>query len=414
MTQWIPPFAGMTIIKENLHRMAVPPLRYLIYFVTSRCNLRCAHCFYLDELGPSDELTLEELSRFCQELGSLTFLRLTGGEPFLRRDLDEVIRLFHDIAGTRRVGVITNGTRHQTVKNVLEALRHKTPDLLLDVGVSIDDLGEEHDALRRKKGVYEQALQQIEDLKEMRKAWPNLELSVVVTANGRNTPRLRKIYDFLHGLDVNRISCNLIRGYVADYALTEVDLQTYEDFLSWTDEHNRMNHRGFGAMLRRAKNQAGRKAVREIIRFRQNEKPLAKFRAFGRKSAAEDCESSDKALMEGDGYYSLGKAAPIHCQAGRAIAVLQPEGDVNLCEVLDWPLGNLREMDFNWKAIWEGESAQKARRMIDKTGCSCTHECFLTASILFGKEHYPQLAGEVIKEMVATVGERFHPRESSR
>lgn len=387
--------------------MTVPPLRYLIYFVTSRCNLRCAHCFYLDELGPSNELSLEEIERFCREIGSLTFLRLTGGEPFLRRDLDEVIRLFYTITETRRMGVITNGTRHQNVKTVLEALRLKTPDLHLDAGVSIDDIGEEHDAIRRKKGVYEEALQQIEDLKQIQKKWSNLEVSVVVTANGRNTSRLREIYEFLHGLGVNRISCNLVRGYVADRGLTGVDLQTYENFLSWTDEHNRSHHHGISAVLRRAKNQVGRKAVREIVQFREGGKPLAKFRAFGRKSSAEACEEPGKALMEGDGYYSLGKAAPIHCQAGRAIAVLQPEGDVNLCEVLDWPLGNLRDADFNWRAIWEGEEALKARQMIDKTGCSCTHECFLTASILFGKEHYFQLAGEVIKEVVATVGERI-------
>jgi MoaA/NifB/PqqE/SkfB family radical SAM enzyme len=388
--------------------VTVPPLRYLIYFVTSRCNLRCAHCFYLDELGPSNELSLEEIERFCRDIGSLTFLRLTGGEPFLRRDLDEVIRLFYTITETRRMGVITNGTRHQNVKTVLEALRLKTPDLHLDVGVSIDDIGEEHDAIRRKKGVYEEALQQIEDLKQIQKKWSKLEVSVVVTANGRNTSRLREIYEFLHGLGVNRISCNLVRGYVADRGLTGVDLQTYEDFLSWTDEHNRSNHHGIGAVLRRAKNQVGRKAVRKIVQAREGGKPLAKFRAFGKKSAADACTEPGKALMEGDGYYSLGKAAPIHCQAGRAIAVLQPEGDVNLCEVLDWPLGNLRDVDFNWRAIWEGEEALKARQMIDKTGCSCTHECFLTASILFGKEHYIQLAGETIKESFATLKHRLH------
>jgi MoaA/NifB/PqqE/SkfB family radical SAM enzyme len=388
--------------------VTVPPLRYLIYFVTSRCNLRCSHCFYLDELGPSNELSLEEIERFCRDIGSLTFLRLTGGEPFLRRDLDEVIRLFYTITETRRMGVITNGTRHQSVKTVLEALRLKTPDLHLDAGVSIDDIGEEHDAIRRKKGVYEEALQQIEDLKQIQKKWSNLEVSVVVTANGRNTSRLREIYEFLHGLGVNRISCNLVRGYVADRGLTGVDLQTYEDFLSWSDEHNRSHHHGISAVLRRAKNQVGRKAVREIVQFREGGKPLAKFRAFGRKSSAEACEETGNALMEGDGYYSLGKAAPIHCQAGRAIAVLQPEGDVNLCEVLDWPLGNLRDADFNWRAIWEGEEALKARQMIDKTGCSCTHECFLTASILFGKEHYIQLAGETIKESITTLKHRLH------
>ncbi|MCC6732808.1 MAG: radical SAM protein [Candidatus Omnitrophica bacterium] len=380
--------------------MPAPQLRYLIYFVTSRCNLRCAHCFYLDELGPSRELSLEEIERFCQSLGSLTFLRLTGGEPFLRKDLAEVIEIFYRVTRTRRIGIITNGTRHANVQRTLEELGRLKNDLHLDIGVSIDDLGEEHDAIRRKKGVYADALRQIEELQAFQRTWPHLEVSVVVTANGKNTSRLRDIYAVIHDLGVTRISCNLVRGYVADQQLTQVDLAEYGRFLDWIDEHNRTHHKGFGAVIRRAKNHLARKAVRAIIDHRQNHQPLTRYRPFGKASAAS-CETS-KSLAEGDGYYFLGEAAPIHCQAGRAIAVLQPEGDVNLCEVLDWPLGNLREVGFDWNAIWEGESARKARTMIDRTGCSCTHECFHTASILFGPQHYPKLASEVALEAIAT------------
>lgn len=380
--------------------MAASQLRYLIYFVTSRCNLRCAHCFYLDELGPSDELSLEEIERFCRSLGSLTFLRLTGGEPFLRKDLAEVIEIFYRVAHTRRIGIITNGTRHANVQRTLEVLGTSMRDLHLDIGVSIDDLGEEHDAIRRKKGVYAEALRQIEELQAFQRTWANLEVSVVVTANGKNTSRLKDIYALIHDLGVTRISCNLVRGYVADQELTQVDLAEYGRFLDWIDEHNRIHHNGFGAVIRRAKNHLARKAVQAIIDHRQEHQPLSMYRPFGKVSSAS-CETS-KALPEGDGHYFLGTAAPIHCEAGRAIAVLQPEGDVNLCEVLDWPLGNLRDVNFEWNAIWEGESARKARKMIDQTGCSCTHECFHTASILFGKQHYPKLASEIALETLAT------------
>ena len=316
-----------------------PPLRYLIYFVTARCNLRCSHCFYLDELGPSNDLTPDEIEKFCKNLKNLTFLRLTGGEPFLRKDLSEVIGKFYDITGTRRVGVITNGTKHEIVQQTLEDLERKTPKLKIDIGVSIDDIGEEHDVIRKKKGVYDEAVEQIRQLLEFQKHWPNLEVSTVVTANGANTPRLKEIYDHLHSLGVNRISCNLVRGYVADQSLSNVDLDAYQQFLEWTDDHNRENHRGFSATLRRAKNQVGRKVVREIIDSREDGKPLSKYRPFGRKSKAASQEEVKKSLPEGDGYYFLGANAPIHCQAGNAIAVLQPEGEVNLCEVLDWPLG---------------------------------------------------------------------------
>ena len=380
-----------------------PSLRYLIYFVTARCNLRCAHCFYLDELGQSNDLTLEEIRKLCESIGSLTFLRLTGGEPFLRDDLAELIRLFYDIAGTRRVGIITNGTKHENVTRTLEELSRKAPRLRLDVGVSIDDIGEKHDAIRKKKGVFDEACRQIEMLLKFQKVWPNLEVSTVVTATGRNTPRLREIYECLHDLGVNRISCNLVRGYVADQELSDVDLDAYNEFLEWTDEHNRANHRGFAALLRRAKNQVSRQVIRRIVEAREGGKPLSKFRPFGRKANAEDGEKVPKSLPTGDGHYLLGADAPIHCQAGNAIAVLLPEGEVNLCEVLDWPIGNVREADYDWNKIWKGERAEAGRKMISNTGCSCTHECFLTASILFGKGNYPRLAKELVRESLATL-----------
>lgn len=361
-----------------------PSLHYLIFYVTARCNLRCRHCFYFDELDKPDMLTLDEIERLAASIGRLTFLRMTGGEPFLRKDLPEIMEKFYRLAGTRRMGIITNGTVRKQVLSALERVRELTPDLKLDVGISIDDLWEAHDKIRDKEGTFELATSLLRELVDLRKQMPNLEISTVTTVTAANCRRLREIYDYLESLGVDRISCNLIRGKVPDGELKAVDLEAYQQFQESLVAHHRRKHGDVMSALRRAKNEIARKAIFTIVG--NGSSPDQTFR-IGTSGRADG------------GYYALGKDAPVHCQAARAIAVLKENGTVHTCELLDRPLGNLREVNFDWHALWNSPHAQEARRFIDETGCSCTHECFLTASILFGAKHRLKLGAEWLKEM---------------
>jgi len=54
-------------------------------------------CFYLENIenyDPEKELTLDEISRFSRNYGPLTDLSISGGEPFLRRDIGETLKIF--------------------------------------------------------------------------------------------------------------------------------------------------------------------------------------------------------------------------------------------------------------------------------------------------------------------------------
>ncbi|MBI2190841.1 MAG: radical SAM protein [Planctomycetes bacterium] len=369
--------------------MKTPALRYLIFYVTARCNLRCRHCFYFDELDKPDRLNLEQIEKVARSVGRLTFLRITGGEPFLRKDLPEVMEKFYTYSGTRRMGVITNGTVGKQTLAALDRVWDLAPDLHLDVGVSIDDLGEGHDRVRDKAGTFDLATALLRDLVERRRVLSNLEVSTVTTVTARNCHRLREIYDYLESLGVDRISCNLIRGKVPDDELRAVDLKAYREFQESLAAYHRRKHRGPWSALRRAKNEVARRAIFNIVGNGRQPQDLS-FR-IGTSGRADG------------GYYALGEESPVHCQAARAIAVLKEDGTVHTCELLDRPLGNLRDVDFDWNAVWSSPAAESARRFIDETGCSCTHECFLTASLLFGREHRVQLAaswaGEVWKSL---------------
>ena len=95
------------------------PLRDLRVSVTDRCNFRCPYCMPRELFGPDhaflprqELLTYEELGRLVRvfaELG-VTKVRLTGGEPLLRRDLEVLVAMAARTPGVEDVALTTNGS----------------------------------------------------------------------------------------------------------------------------------------------------------------------------------------------------------------------------------------------------------------------------------------------------------------
>ena len=81
--------------------------------VTDRCNLRCTYCMpeevvFMDR---SELLTFEEITHFVRVAAPLGIdkVRLTGGEPLMRRDLPTLVRMLAGVPGIRDLGLTTNG-----------------------------------------------------------------------------------------------------------------------------------------------------------------------------------------------------------------------------------------------------------------------------------------------------------------
>ena len=81
--------------------------------VTDRCNLRCTYCMPEEVTfrDRSELLTFEEIAAFVRVAASLGVdkIRLTGGEPLMRKELHKLVRLIVAIPGIRDVGLTTNG-----------------------------------------------------------------------------------------------------------------------------------------------------------------------------------------------------------------------------------------------------------------------------------------------------------------
>jgi GTP 3',8-cyclase len=95
------------------------PLRDLRVSVTDRCNLRCPYCLPREAFGEgfafmphSELLSFEEITRVCGLFARLGVrkIRLTGGEPLLRRDLEGLVEMLARLDGIQEVALTTNGT----------------------------------------------------------------------------------------------------------------------------------------------------------------------------------------------------------------------------------------------------------------------------------------------------------------
>lgn len=95
------------------------PLRDLRISVTDRCNFRCRYCMPAEVFGPDypflpreELLTFEEILRLVQlfATGGVEKVRITGGEPLLRRDLPQLVKMVKGVEGIRDVALTTNAS----------------------------------------------------------------------------------------------------------------------------------------------------------------------------------------------------------------------------------------------------------------------------------------------------------------
>lgn len=114
-------------------------IEYLRISVTDRCNFRCRYCMPvagLEWLPRVAILSYEEIACVVRELSSLGLrrIRITGGEPTIRPDLDVLVRLLRDVEGIDDISLSTNGTR---LAELAPLLRKAGLDR---VNVSVDSL----------------------------------------------------------------------------------------------------------------------------------------------------------------------------------------------------------------------------------------------------------------------------------
>lgn len=112
-------------------------INYVRLAVTDRCNLRCFYCMPeegIKYVARQELLTYEEMTRLMSLLASMGIekLRITGGEPFVRKDMMDFLRSISRLDGLRKINITTNGTLTEKLVPELKTLGINAVNLSLD------------------------------------------------------------------------------------------------------------------------------------------------------------------------------------------------------------------------------------------------------------------------------------------
>ncbi|MFH1638673.1 MAG: radical SAM protein [Candidatus Woesearchaeota archaeon] len=327
----------------------------LIYFVTNKCNCKCKHCFFWKEINKQEkELGLEEVQQVSKTIGTLLYLNITGGEPFLRKDLPEIVEAFYKNAKTKAVVIPTNGTLTKATVDMVTKMVQNCKGLNLVIYVSIDDIGEKHDKIRGFKGAFDKAAVTLKELKKIR----NVSVGTLSTFSSLNQDRAKEIYYYIRDeLKPEIAYFNVIRGDAKDASVKNIDINKYKELC-------------------------------DLIEKDMVSGKLSGYRSqwFWPLSLALNLETHKtvlKTLTE--------KKYNLPCYAGSLSAVMYSNGDIMPCELLNLKIGNVRDYGYDFKKLWNSENAEKIRTTIKHTRCFCTHECFMNINLLFNPKRIPSL-----------------------
>ena len=121
------------MLKDNHHRT----INYLRLAVTDKCNLRCFYCMPeqgLDWLGRKELMTYEEMLHICSLLVNMGIdkIRITGGEPFVRKDIMQFLTALSKLEGLQELTITTNGVLTAPHVPELKKIGIKSVNLSLD------------------------------------------------------------------------------------------------------------------------------------------------------------------------------------------------------------------------------------------------------------------------------------------
>lgn len=328
---------------------------YLVLFVTRRCNAACRFCFYPINT-PDDALTVDEIERVVTRHPYFLQVTLSGGEPYLRGDLAELIEVLAHAGGVRFLTVSSNGSLPERIAAVVERVLTSCPGLRYRASLSVDDLPEQHERLRRIPGLFARIRASYAALVALADRHPGrLELNVQTVLGGFNKARIADIHAFLaRELPRCRRSLVLTRGDVPDRSALDVTADEYADA---------------------ARLWASARSARDVLREPH----------YAVLDATLDYQQEVVVrVLRAD------PAVP-PCAAGRRLVVIDSNGDVLPCEMRDQlrrvtgrdVLGNLRQHGYDLGRLLATADARAAVDRIRERRCRCTFECAINASVAF-------------------------------
>ncbi len=331
----------------------------IINYVTSRCNLRCSHCFYKDSLNNPNpgEIPRQNLIKTMKEIGPVLWYSLAGGEPFIRSDLENIIQDVQNYCRPKVFSFPTNGWyTEKTFKTVLRTLqRLKRGNIILFF--SLDGPEHIHDEIRGK-GSFKKLSQTIKRLRDLKKIYNNLYINFILTVTPNNAEEAPQfIRQIARNFKADTISINLIREHKPNAPMPPAYvINAYEETINaYAEEVSKGKIGGYkfvGSKFLRAKEFIQKQSILKVARDNQFVTP---------------------------------------CTAGTLSYVIMEDGSVKPCEILFDKIGDVYDKDKSFFDIVRSKKTKKLREWIRDSECKCTYECAMSTNTLFSLNMIPKL-----------------------
>ena len=259
---------------------------------------------------PQEELDL----KYYERLPSLEFLNITGGEPFLREELEEIVAIVKP--KMKRICISTNGFYTDRVIK----LAKRFPDI--GIRISLEGLPAANDELRGLTDGFDHGLRTLLQLKRMGMK----DIGFGCTVSDRNARDVLELYELAKHLKVEFATAILHNAFYF--------------------------HKFDNAVQKREEvSESFRELITELFKTRR---PKNWFRAY---------------FNHGIINYVNGGARLLPCNMGSDIFMLDPWGEIYACNVLKDSMGNIKDSDFD--TIWNSERAKSVRSKARNCGKNC-------------------------------------------
>jgi radical SAM protein with 4Fe4S-binding SPASM domain len=304
--------------------------------LTQRCNQQCAHCYLsaFPHATQTDELTTEECVRVLDEMTEVNpevLLILTGGEPFLRRDL-------FDLAGraVERGFTVVLGTNGFLLREKqAKAMRQHG---IQGASISLDstDAGR-HDSFRQFPGSWEGAIRATEVLRA-----EGLPFSLHMSVTGWNVGEIPAMIDLAQRLGARVLNFFFLVRTGRGEGLTDIPAEEYERVLTFLA-------RAQGVAPALAHGDRASQGLRALQGGPDLQDPWAgELGHAGDLLIRAKCAPFFRRIL-----YALNPGSPLlsnfaegSCPAGRHYCRIMPNGDVTACPYMPVAGGNLRQTAF--------------------------------------------------------------------
>lgn len=304
--------------------------------VTYSCPSRCLTCDIWQK--KVDDLSVDEYGKIFRTLEKVpVWVTISGGDQFIRRDLDEIVRLIRTEIEPTIINIPMNGIITERIFELLPKIADHSQGSQLVLNLSVDEIGEEHDRLRGADRNWEKLILVRDLVKDLQKSYSHIVLGVHTVISRHNVHRIPEIEK-----EARRVFSP--DSYITEVAENRVELKTMEKAITPDPQ----DYRRAVAHLK------------NTIRAHRSTNPVARLVESLR---LEYYDLATRVLEE--------RRQVIDCYAGWASAHLAPDGHVWGCCVRAESLGNVRDFGYDFRTVWFGPNADAFRESVRRKECAC-------------------------------------------